>query len=316
MKEKLAEKIRELNNNSEYDCLLMFSGGKDSSYLLYFLSKELGLRVATITLSHTFLDEKTLQNIESFAKQFSKKHIVIENQYLNKAGKHFLEAWINTPDEGSLITLCTGCRLGLIKLVIETAKKENINVVITGLTPFEKTDYRLKLVNYPRGRDGKFFFFLGYLRLILRNPSLVTNLKALKYQVEEFYYFSNQKKIYKKNNLNLLMPFYDYLQYDEAMIIEALKKFNWQKASVSSNSYWRADCNMNAVRQFFHNRISGYNELEYYYGRMLKDGLISKEYYDKNIQDHYRKDDILKILEASGLSEKTIIKYEEYLKDK
>jgi len=313
MKEDLIREIKKLRKDSKYDCLLMFSGGKDSSYLLYFLSQELGLDVATITLSHRFLDEKTLQNIESFSKRFSKRHFVIENEYLNKAGKHFLESWINRPEEGSLITLCTGCRLGLIKIIIETAKGENINTVITGLTPFEKTDFRLKKVNYPPGSEGKFNFFLGYLRLIFRNPLLISNLKVFNYQLQEYYYFSNQKKIYKQNNLTLLLPFYHFLAYDESVIIDTLKKLGWQKSSVSSNSYWRADCNMNAVRQFFHAKISGYNELEKYYGRMLDQGLITEEYYYKNVKDHYKTEDILKIIESSEISNTAIIKYRKFL---
>ena len=249
MEKKLVSRIKELNKNKDYDCLLLFSGGKDSSYLLYFLSQTLGLRVATFTLSHKFLDSATRQNIEGFAKKYSAKHITIENNYLNRSGTHFLEKWINKPDEESLITLCTGCRLGLTKLVIQTAKKEGINVVITGLTPFEATDYRVRLVNYPKNKDGKFFFLLGYLRLILRNPSLVMNWKVLKHQVEEFYYHNNQKKIYEKENIHLVKPFYNFLKYDESEVIATLKKLNWKKSPISGNSYWRADCNMNAVRQ-------------------------------------------------------------------
>jgi hypothetical protein len=309
----LVSKIRELNKNTEYDCMLMFSGGKDSSYLLYYLSKELGLRIITITLTHKFLARETMDNIESFAKRYSKKHISIENNFLNYSGKYFLENWIKKPDEESLITLCTGCRLGLIKLIIETARKENINVIVTGLTPFEATDYRVKLVNYPRGKEGRLFFFLGYLRLITRNPSLILDWKALRYQVEEFYYFSNQKEIYKKNNLHLIKPFYDYLKYDEAHIIETLKELNWQKASISGNSYWRADCDMNAIRQFFHNRISGYNELQYYYGQMLKDNLISKEYYERNVESFDQSEGILRIIKSSGISPVSIKKYMKFI---
>jgi hypothetical protein len=119
-------------------------------------------------------------------------------------------------------------------------------------------------------------------------------------------------KIYKQNNLSLVYPYY-FLKYDEAMIVETLKKLNWQKASITSNSYWRADCNMNAIKQFFYNRISGYNEMEAYYGKMMKDQLISKDYYDKNIQILDQKEDILKALKATGLSNETLIKYEKYL---
>lgn len=313
MEENLVKEIKELNKNSDYDCILMFSGGKDSSYLLYYLSQELGLRVVSVTLTHNFLARETLENIENFARKYSAKHISVENPYLNHAGKHFLETWINKPDEGSLITMCTGCRLGLVKLIIETAKKENINVVVSGLTLFEATDYRVKLVNYPKGKDGKLFFFLGYLRLVLRNPSLLKSLKALKYQAEEFYYYSNQKKIYKQNNLHLVLPFYHYLKYDEANVIETLKKLNWQKASVSTNSFWRADCNMNAIRQFFYNHISGYNEMESYYGKMLKDQIIDQDYYDKNIQNKFYIEDILKVIRTSGISQEAIKKYEKYL---
>ena len=200
-----------------------------------------------------------------------------------------------------------------LRALIATAKKENINVIVTGLTPFEATDYRVKLVNYPKGKNGKLFFFLGYLRLLFRNPSLISDLKAVGYQVYEFYYFSNEKKIYKMNNLYQIRPFYDYLKYDEAIIIETLKKLNWQKSSISGNSYWRADCNMNAVRQYFHNKISGYNEQAYYYGQMLRENLISNEYYDKNVQAFDQRESILNILRKSGVSKKSLDKYEKYL---
>ncbi|WP_430934265.1 hypothetical protein [Saccharicrinis sp. 156] len=313
MEQKLVSTIKKLSKNSEYDCLLMFSGGKDSSYLLYYLSEVLKLKVASFTLTHKFMSKATLENVSGFAEKYSKKHFVIENEYLNKAGNHFLENWINKPDEGSLITLCTGCRLGLIKLVIETAKKENINVVVTGLTPFEATDFRMKLVNYPKGKEGKFYFLLGYLRLVLRNPSLVKNPKVLRDQVMEYYYFNKQKDLYSKNGIHYVKPFYDYLKYDEAEVVETLKKLNWQKAPISGNSFWRADCDMNALRQYFHYKISGYNEQKYYYGQMLDQGLITQDYYDNTVQDFDQTEGVKKIIRSSGISAKAVEKYEKYL---
>jgi tRNA(Ile)-lysidine synthase TilS/MesJ len=292
----------------------MFSGGKDSSYLLYYLSQVLGLRVVSVTLTHNFLAPETLANIESFAKRYSSKHITVENPSLNHAGKHFLENWINKPDEGSLINFCTGCRLGLVEQIIKIAKREKLNLVVTGHTLFEATDYRMNRVNYPSGKKGKIYFLIGYLRLLLRNPSLVYNFKAIRILIKEYIYHSNRKYIFARNGIHRLFPFYDYLKYDEAEIIETLKKLNWQKASVSARSYWRADCNMNAIRQFFHSYLSGYNELEMYYGKMLKDKLITREYYDFNVNYSMNKEDILRILKESGISEKALWKYEKLLK--
>lgn len=63
---------------------------------------------------------------------------------------------------------------------------------------------------------------------------------------------------------------------------------------------------MNAVRQYFHYRISGYNEQEYYYGQMLKDKLITEEYYNKNIKRFDQTERIINILRSSGISSKAM----------
>ena len=52
-------------SRSSYDCLCLYSGGKDSSYMLYFLTKTLGLRVLAMTLDNWFISPQTLQNIKT-----------------------------------------------------------------------------------------------------------------------------------------------------------------------------------------------------------------------------------------------------------
>lgn len=313
MKNNLSDKIQALNKNDDYDCLLMFSGGKDSSYLLYYLAHELNLRIVTITLSHDFLPQETRQNIDSFAKRFSKKHINVENNPLNHSGKHFLETWINKPEAGSLITLCTGCRLGLIKPIVEHAKLENLNVVISGVTPFEESNTKMNLVNY-KGMKGKLFFFIGYLNLLLKNPSLLKSIKAIKNQMEEYYYQINKKNIYQKNGLTLLSPFYDHIKYDETKITNTLKALNWQKpVSTTNNSYWRSDCNMYAIRHYFYNQLAGYNEKQLYYEKLFENKIVTKEYMEKNTKKNFEKKEVLDLLRNLELSEKSMLKYERFI---
>ena len=317
MKNNLVEKIKKLNKNKDYDCLLMFSGGKDSSYLLYYLSEELKLRVMTITLTHDFLPKETCHNIESFAARFAKRHVSIKNTYLNRSGKHFLQAWINSPDEGSLVTLCTGCRIGLIKPIIQAAKKEKINVVIHGETPFEDdNNYRVNLVNYPKGKKGALYFFIGYLRLLIRNPSLLKDLHAFINQAEEFYYFKNEKKIYEKNNITQLKPYLDDIPYDESKIIKKIKELDWKKpTSTKNNSYWRADCNMYAIRHYFYNQVAGFNEMKEYYGKLYENNLISQEDLNQHTNKTYAKEEIIELLKNLELSESSINKYKSFVKN-
>jgi tRNA(Ile)-lysidine synthase TilS/MesJ len=313
MKNDLKSKILAQNSSIDYDCVLLFSGGKDSTYLLYYLAEKLNLRVLTLTLVHDFLPQETINNIEKFSARFSKKHVNIKNNTLSHSGKHFLETWINKPDEGSLITLCTGCRIGLIKPVIDTAKKEKVNVVLAAHTPFESTEYKASLVNYPKGKKGFIYFALGYLRLLLRNPSLLKDIKAFISQLEEFYYYKNKESVFKNAGIEYIKPFYTDIEFNEYEVIKKLKELNWQRPETSRTSYWRSDCNMYAIRHYLYNQVAGYNESKEYYGNLLKNKQISQEYFDNQSDTNYAKEEILDILTSLELSESSINKYKDFL---
>lgn len=314
MKNTLKERILAHNSNIDYDCILLFSGGKDSSYLLYYLAEELKLRLVTFTLVHDFLPQETINNIEKFARRFSKKHINIQNTSLSHSGKHFLETWINKPDEGSLITLCTGCRMGLIKPVIETARNEKMNVVLAAHTPFEETDYKISLVNYPKGKKGFIYFVIGYMRLLIRNPSLLKDIKAFITQLEEFYYYKNKDNVFQKAGIEYIKPFYTDMVFDEYKVIKKLKELNWEKpVSTSKTSYWRSDCNMYAIRHYFYNQVAGYNESKEFYDKLLKNKQITQEYFDGQSENNYAKEEVLDLLTSLELSESSIDKYKDFL---
>ncbi len=50
--------------SARFDVALFYSGGKDSSYLLYYLCRILGLRVLALTWKHPFMSENALNNIQ------------------------------------------------------------------------------------------------------------------------------------------------------------------------------------------------------------------------------------------------------------
>ncbi len=53
------------NNPSRFDVMVLYTGGKDSSYLLWYLAKKLGLRVLAATWDLPFTNESSLQNMRS-----------------------------------------------------------------------------------------------------------------------------------------------------------------------------------------------------------------------------------------------------------
>lgn len=74
-----AEDLLELKNrrvNSRFDVALMYTGGKDSSYLLYYLSVVLGLRVLACTWEIPFMSPNARENILQAKKRLTNVEFV------------------------------------------------------------------------------------------------------------------------------------------------------------------------------------------------------------------------------------------------
>ena len=61
--EEIIEDTRRRGRESEFDCVIGLSGGRDSSYLAYLLRKKHGLRVLAVYYRTVFTPEVTDQNV-------------------------------------------------------------------------------------------------------------------------------------------------------------------------------------------------------------------------------------------------------------
>lgn len=66
--EKLAEQIRKVGRNSEYDCILGLSGGADSSYLAYITKEVMHLRPLALVVDTGWNLNVAVENIEKIVK--------------------------------------------------------------------------------------------------------------------------------------------------------------------------------------------------------------------------------------------------------
>ena len=77
--------------------MLGLSGGRDSSYLLYYLVKVLNLRVLTYSFDHGFIPEQTKLNMKNMTNILNVKLIIEEYDYLKKFLKHHILSWMHKP---------------------------------------------------------------------------------------------------------------------------------------------------------------------------------------------------------------------------
>lgn len=123
---ELVRRVRAHSTRAEsgYDVLLLFSGGKDSTYALYRLL-DLGFRVLAFTFDNDYISPTAFENIRRITGNAGVDLEIGRTPVMDEV---FAES-LRTDS-----TVCTGCFRGLTAMSTRLAQERGIGVVVTGLS--------------------------------------------------------------------------------------------------------------------------------------------------------------------------------------
>lgn len=108
-----------------------FSGGVDSTLLLYAAKEALGEKAIAITVSTEFVSEREAYEAVDFCDEIGVKHIVVKLDGLA------IEGFSENPPER-----CYICKKALFTKMFDVAKGEKVNALIEGSNVDDDGDYR------------------------------------------------------------------------------------------------------------------------------------------------------------------------------
>ncbi len=265
------------NTSKKYDCVVGFSGGRDSTFILWYVVKILKLRPLAVFSDDLFIPEFAYDNIKNTAQVLGVDLKIIKHNYLKKCVKHHLSAWIKRPVAETLMFINVGERLGYETLVEQEAIKEGVKLIFGGRSPIQSEEtYKTDIMKINH-KGGRFSWFLGWCKQVLLNPALIMNPYCLKLQYLEFMITRKKEKLIKKNNLEIIHPFYKYVRWEEKTIENVLfNELQW-KLPEGAKTTSRIGCEVDTLRQYLYYRILGYNDHNIDLSVMIRDKQISRE---------------------------------------
>ncbi len=273
--------------SSEYDCMLLYSGGKDSSYVLYRLV-EMGLKVLAFTFDNGFISKAAFDNIKRQTSLLGVDSIIRKT---DKMDEIFIESL--TSDS----TVCSGCFKSLTAISTEIADQEGINIIVTGLSRGQIFDTKLSGLY----REGVF-----------ENREVESRLLEFR----KMFHSSNDRTNHLLD-IDLAqvdfenIQFVDFFRYDSTSVTD-IREYLKVK-----DSYWRqpkdtgfcsSNCLMNDIGICVHSKNEGYHNYEAPLSWDIRLGISTREEVLPEVEGAVNIKQVSSILDRIGFYTKQIKK--------
>ncbi len=263
-----AVKRKRKKSRTKYDCIVAYSGGKDSSYLLYYLKEKFGLRILAHVLDNGFVSPQAFKNIKTVTHNLGVDCVITRppRHLLKKIFVYALTERIPYPKEilAMMSQVCAVC-LGMVSgTTLNMAIAQRIPLMFIGFTPGQYP--AISLENFLKVRSCIFLSEKVYKDDPLDVIKIIADPIREKFGGEVGkYYFRSQYVPSGTFIPKVLLPFHIFLDYDEKEIMETILKIGWRRPqdtdACSTNCRINALGNYACVAQFGYHPYIG--ELSY-----------------------------------------------------
>ena len=263
---KVITKVKKEKN--KYDCIVAYSGGKDSTFLLYHLKTQFKLNILAHVLDNGFISSKTMENIRRVTKTLDVDYKITRPDFadLRELFTFALTEKIPYPKEilSMMSQVCAVCIGMVFGTTINLAIKSKTPLMFIGFTPGQYP--AISLENFLKVKSCMFMSDKVYKDDPLDVFKIIADPIREKFgeKINKFYF----KSQYIEKGLavpKILLPFHALLDYDEKAILKAISKLGWQKPqdtdSCSTNCLLNTLGNVTSIKQLGYHPYIG--ELSY-----------------------------------------------------
>lgn len=309
-KEELFELVESYRRKNGNDCIVPFSGGRDSCYGLHLIVKELQMKPITYTYDWGMVTDLGRRNISRMSAELGVENIIVADDIDQKRRniKKNLAAWLKSPHLGMISILTAGDKHFFRH--IETVKKQTgVSLNLWGVNPLEVTHFKAGFLGVPPDFEEKRVYSHGalkqlryqYLRIkaMLASPGYF-NTSLWDTLSGEYYRSFAEKTDY--------FHIFDYWRWDERQIDDTLAEYDWERAP-DTNTTWRIGDGTAAFYNYIYYTVAGFTEHDTFRSNQIREGDLSREEALALVEDENRTryPNIKWYLDAVGMDFKEVI---------
>lgn len=248
-----------------YDCLVMCSGGKDSTASLYYMKRRYKLRPLAFMFDHGFETEDAVRNVKNAVERLDVDFLSFRSTFMHDIFSKILKT-------GSQAVICHLCSIWYMDLTYRMAERFDIPVIIAGWTKGQSTRQpvmskcacNISEPEYKRMGLATREFIDKHLKTDPRYKDFPPSMEEAVARAQ-------------KRHKSLVLSPHWFLPIEADEYVETIKKeLGWDYPALSYPAK-STNCLLNFIS--VHNSIKHYGYTHYHVelSKMIRDGIITRD---------------------------------------
>ncbi|NLF01430.1 MAG: hypothetical protein GX601_10690 [Anaerolineales bacterium] len=264
LRARFEQLVDEVRAESGYHCLMSWSGGKDSTYTLWLLSHEYGLRVLAFTFDNGFVSPQAMNNMRTVADNLGVDHVITRPGFplLRQLFVASTEPGMYSPQALERASgVCSTC-MGLAKgLCLRLALEKDIPIMAYGWSP------------------GQIPLASAVLRQNAKMVQAMVEAAAAPLQAASggraAVYFPEARHFQQASRMPVNVSPLIFLDWSEDAAVRVVESYGWRRPDdTDPNS---TNCLLNAYANHMHMQQMSYHPYAMELAGLVREGYMSRE---------------------------------------
>lgn len=260
------------------DCIVPFSGGRDSCYGLHLIVNELGMKPVTYTYDWGMVTDLGRRNISRMCAALGVENIIVADNIEKKRHNISmnLKAWLKAPNLG-MISIFTAGDKHFFRHIESIKRQTGISLNLWGVNPLEVTHFKSGFLGVPPDFEEENVYSNGALKQMryqfLRFKAMLESPGYFNSSLWDTLSGEYYRSFHKKTDYYHI---FDYWRWDEKEIDHTLEKYEWEK-SPDTNTTWRIGDGTAAFYNYIYYTVAGFTEHDTFRSNQIREGDITRE---------------------------------------
>jgi len=264
--------------STQADCLVAFSGGRDSSYCLHYVKRVLGLNPIAYTYDWGMVNDLARRNQSRMTSALGVEQIIISADIKRKRqniGKN-VRAWLKNPVLGMVPLFMAGDKQ-FFYYANRLRKQTGIGLFIWAENQLERTNFKAGFCGIPSPNTKERIYRLSmlnkarilsyYVGQFLRNPGYINRSILDTLFAFLSYYLIKHDYLW----------FYDFIPWNEQEINRVLiEQYGWE-TDPETTTTWRIGDETAAFYNYIYYTIAGFSENDTFRSNQIREGLLTRD---------------------------------------